>query len=71
MSKEQNRIAQRLHRLYSKSVQRDVFGRRKATARELEMALQRRYKKIQFQAGEKLYQPTPKDIEDKIRGLHD
>ena len=39
MSKEQGRLIQKLHRLYDNPVSRDVFGRRKATAREIEASI--------------------------------
>lgn len=58
--KENGRIIQRLQRLYNNKIDRDVFSRRKATARELEAVVRQDFTKLLD-----LHLPTSKDIAQK------
>lgn len=60
---ERGRIAQRLHRLYRQNVSRDQFGRRKATAREIEAVVHKDFTKLVD-----LHLPTTHDIIIKKEG---
>ena len=48
------------------SVRRDVFGRRKASAAEIQRELR---PNNDFEAQERFYQPTARDIQIKMEGL--
>lgn len=48
--------------------ERDVWGKRQATAKEIEDALKRGQADGQFKDLERLFTPTPKDLEDKLAG---
>jgi len=57
------RKIQRLQRLYDNPVKRDIFGRRKAMARELEQTI--RPERTPFEDLIDQHLPTEKDLKDK------